>query len=66
MAIYICAKCLFCFERTGAVENCPDCGAMCIRDADNEEAAEYRRNRIELGDGNAPKDKQQTKIVVAR
>lgn len=47
MAIYIC-KCLFCFERTSAVEICPDCGGMCVREANSEEAAEYRRNRAEL------------------
>lgn len=49
MAIYICSKCLFCFERVGVIENCPDCGNANVRHASTEEEAEYRRNRAELG-----------------
>lgn len=47
MAVYICGKCLFCFERTGSIENCPDCGNMNVRYATDAEAAEYRHNREE-------------------
>lgn len=48
LAIYVCAKCLFCFERAGNIESCPDCASMSVRLADSEEEAEYRRNRAEL------------------
>lgn len=48
LAIYICSKCLFCFERTSLTEICPDCGSMCVRETDNEETAEYKRIRAEL------------------
>lgn len=48
MAIYICSKCLFCFERTSVPEICPDCGSMRVRNTTKEESAEYKRNRAEL------------------
>lgn len=47
MAVYIC-KCGFCFERAGAAEQqCPDCGGVNVRFADEKEKAEYRQNREE-------------------
>lgn len=46
--IYTCDKCRFTFERTGKTEICPDCGGMRVRDADEAETAEYRRNRAEM------------------
>jgi uncharacterized Zn finger protein (UPF0148 family) len=48
LAVYLCSKCLFAFERTGQVENCPDCGNINVREADAKETAEYRRIREEL------------------
>lgn len=48
MAVYICNQCLFCFERTDALDKCPDCGRMCVREADNDEVAEYLRNKAEF------------------
>ncbi len=48
LAVYICSKCLFTFERRGPVENCPDCGAVNVRFASNAEKDEYLRIRAEL------------------
>jgi len=31
--------------RTGTVETCPDCGSQNIRDSNEEEKAEYERNK---------------------
>ena len=45
MAVYICSQCLFCFERKGPINNCPDCGKPGIRDATEKEAAEFRQNK---------------------
>ena len=39
--VYICENCHFSFERVGEVENCPDCGKMAIREADEEETDKY-------------------------
>ena len=50
MAVYICGKCLFLFERTGEVQACPDCGRLNIRYASDEDASEYLKNRAELND----------------
>jgi hypothetical protein len=47
MAVYVCNKCLFCFERAGAADSCPDCGKTGVRDATIEEIAEYERNKAE-------------------
>jgi len=52
--IYVCAKCLFAFERSGAVENCPDCGSPNIRHADEVEKAEYKKNREQQDDSLSP------------
>lgn len=49
LAIYVCGKCRFCFERKGSVEACPDCGHTFILDADEDEILEYRRNLAEFG-----------------
>lgn len=51
MRIYTCGKCLFCFERAGKVDICPDCAAANIRLATDEEAAEYGRNKEESNRG---------------
>jgi rubrerythrin len=48
VAVYVCSKCLFSFERAGNVENCPDCGAENVRFATEAEKAEYQRVREEL------------------
>jgi len=48
LTIYVCDKCGFCFERTGAVDSCPDCGRGSVRDADAGEIQEYKRIRAEL------------------
>jgi len=47
LAVYTCCKCLFCFERTGEVEECPDCAKKSIRYATEDEIAEYRQNKAE-------------------
>ncbi len=61
MKVYICSKCLFCFERTGEVETCPDCGAASVRFATDEESAEYRKNREESGRGREESAKNQAR-----
>ncbi len=48
MAVYICEKCLFMFERVGVIRDCPDCGSAKIRGADKKEIAEYMHNRAEF------------------
>ena len=40
-----CGKCLFAFERKGAVEACPDCEHMNVRFATDGEVSEFERNR---------------------
>ena len=44
MAVYTCGKCLFCFERKGEVEACPDCAHLFVREANEDEIAEYLQN----------------------
>ncbi|WP_312158802.1 hypothetical protein [Oscillibacter sp.] len=41
--IYTCQRCRFTFERTGAVETCPDCGKDSIRPATDEEIADFKK-----------------------
>ena len=48
MAVYICTKCLFCFERSGEVEICEECGHPNVRYATEKEIAEYLRIKAEL------------------
>ncbi len=48
MAVYICGKCQFCFERVGEVTACEDCGHINVRLANDEEIAEYERNKAEI------------------
>ena len=48
LVVYICAKCLFSFERLGEVESCPDCGSVNIRHATDEEQSEYLLIRAEI------------------
>jgi len=43
--IYVCAKCKFIFERSGVAEHCEDCGSPNIRSANEDEIAEYKKNR---------------------
>lgn len=57
MAIYVCGKCLFCFERKGDVDVCPDCGLMFVRDATDDEILEHKRIRKEL-DGELAQDEK--------
>jgi len=40
--IYVCEKCHFTFERAGKVEDCPDCGKMSVRQANEEEIKKTR------------------------
>jgi len=49
LAIYVCGRCRFCFERKGAVDACPDCGHTLILDATEDEILEYKRNLAEFG-----------------
>lgn len=39
--IYKCSKCIYLFERRGAVERCPDCGSVNFTEAGPEDCAEY-------------------------
>jgi DNA-directed RNA polymerase subunit RPC12/RpoP len=48
LAVYICGKCQFCFERVGEVTACEDCGHINVRLADDEEIAEYERIKAEI------------------
>ena len=52
LVVYICAKCLFSFERIGSVDTCPDCGSVNIRQATDEEKSEYLRVRAEMNSNN--------------
>jgi len=45
--IYTCYHCRFTFRRSGAVENCPDCGKQAVREASKEEKEEYKKNHAE-------------------
>jgi hypothetical protein len=38
---------MFCFERAGDADCCPDCASMNVRSSTEKEAEEYRRNRAE-------------------
>ena len=53
MAVYICSKCKFCFERAGEVSACADCGHINVRLANDDEIAEYRRNKAESDSSHA-------------
>lgn len=44
-----CDKCRFVFESVRLLDRCPDCGAESIREATEEEVAEYAANRNEYG-----------------
>jgi DNA-directed RNA polymerase subunit RPC12/RpoP len=48
LAVYICSKCKFCFERVGEVTACEDCGHINVRLANEEEIKEYERIKAEL------------------
>ena len=50
--IYVCDKCNFYFERVGTIDECPDCGKMMIREANEEEIDLYlkRKERLENTD----------------
>jgi len=39
--IYVCEKCRFIFERVGNIDQCPDCGNINIRQANEEETKKY-------------------------
>jgi len=45
--IYTCNHCRFTFRRSGAVENCPDCGKPAVREATPKEKDEYKKNLAE-------------------
>jgi rRNA maturation endonuclease Nob1 len=42
---YVCSRCLFIFKRSGAPEQCEDCGSPSVRHATEAEIAEYMCNR---------------------
>ena len=44
-----CDKCRFVFESIRLLDRCPDCGAESVRQATEEEAAEYAANREKYG-----------------
>ena len=46
--IYCCDHCNFIFNRAGEVDACPDCGKPSIREATEEEKAEYQNNRASM------------------
>lgn len=46
--IYVCEKCHFTFERAGKVEDCPDCGRMSVRQANEEEIKKYLEIKAEF------------------
>lgn len=56
MAIYVCGKCRFCFERKGSIESCPDCAHTFILDATEDEILEYKRNLAEFGSDHKQKE----------
>ena len=45
MAVYVCGKCNFMFERIQSLEDCPDCGRPCVRVATPDEEAIYLKDR---------------------
>jgi rubrerythrin len=45
--IYVCDACRFVFERTGEPDACPDCESPAVREASEEERAEYLEHRAE-------------------
>ncbi len=47
MAVYVCGKCNFRFERVGEVKACEDCGHIYVRLANKQETAEYERFKAE-------------------
>lgn len=58
MAVYICCKCGFRFERKGDVQACPDCGHVNVREASEKESGDYLREKSpssEKRGGNKPK-----------
>jgi predicted nucleic acid-binding Zn-ribbon protein len=63
VAVYIC-KCLFCFERTGDISACPDCGSASIRYATDEETAEYRRNKEQEAEPDYERPQERTESAV--
>ncbi len=49
--IYCCNACRFLFERTGEVNQCPDCGKLHIREATEEEKKEFEMLKNEFENG---------------
>lgn len=45
--IYVCDACHFMFKPVGDPEQCPDCGKSNIREANEEEIAEFLNRRPE-------------------
>ncbi len=55
--IYTCKNCLFVFTRVGECEQCPDCGKMTVRLANEEEIKEFEdrlKHPEDDGDEKAP------------
>jgi hypothetical protein len=52
LAVYICSKCLFCFERVSELKVCEVCGHANVRLATEEEIAAFklRQASIETGE----------------
>ena len=46
--IYACDACYFLFESDQPVRQCPDCGKFKVREATEQEIAEYRSRQEDL------------------
>jgi len=46
--IYVCDNCHFTFERVSDIEQCPDCGKINIRAAQEEEIKKYLQIKEEF------------------
>ena len=44
---FYCNSCRYIFEEAEGCQQCPDCGKMTVRIANEEERSEYKRNQEE-------------------
>ena len=42
--LFYCNSCRYIFEEAEGCQQCPDCGKMTVRIANEEERSEYKRN----------------------
>lgn len=45
--LFYCNSCRYIFEEAEGCQQCPDCGKMTVRIANEEERSEYKRNQEE-------------------